>query len=55
MNLLTWNIISNLKVILLPITQEVIDGVGDIAKKYGTKSPLKFKDRKEEPIREDYD
>ena len=41
--LLTGNITSRCKVTPIPITQEVIDRVEALAKKYGIKSPPKFK------------
>ena len=55
MNLLTGYMISHCKVIPIPITQEVIDRVESQAKKYGIKSPLNFKDRKEGTICEHND
>ena len=55
MNLLTGKIITRCKVIPIQITQEVIYIVENIAKKDGTKSLLKSKDRKEGTISEDDD
>ena len=43
MNLLTGKIISCRNVDPFTITQEVVDGVEALAKKYGIKSLLKFK------------
>ena len=55
MNLLTGKMISRCNVIPITITQEVIDRVEALAKTYGLKSLLKFKDRKEGTIREEDD
>ena len=47
MTLLTGKIISCCKVITIKITQEVIDIVEALSKKYGIKYLLKLKDHKE--------
>ena len=47
MTLLTGKIISCCKVITIPITQEVIDTVEALSKKYGIRLALKFKVGKE--------
>ena len=55
MNLLTGKINFCRKVNTITITQEVIDRVEAIYKKYGNKYPLKFKDHKEVTICKDDD
>ena len=55
MDLLIGNIISRFKVTPIPITQEVINTVEAISKKYDIKYPLKFKYRKQETISEEDD
>ena len=52
MKKLTVNIISCCEVISITITQEFIERVESLSKKYGIKYPLKFKYRKEGTIRE---
>ena len=55
MNLLTGKIVSHCKVIQITINKEVINIVEAISKKYGIKSPRKFKDCKEGTILKDDD
>ena len=55
MNLLTVRVIFCCKVNPLPITQEVINWVEDIANKYGIEYLLKFQNCKEGTVCEDYD
>ena len=54
-NLLTGNIISFCRVIPIPITQEGIDRVESLSKKYGIQYLLKLKVRKEVTISKDDD
>ena len=53
MNLLIEHIISCCKVTPITIFQKVVDRDEGIAKKYGIKYPMKFKDHKEVTICED--
>ena len=54
MDLLTGRVISCQEVTPITITQEDIDIVLDLSKKYGTRSSMKFNDCKEGTDREDY-
>ena len=55
MNSLTGKVISRRKDTWILITQEFIDRVKALTKKYGIKPPPIFKDRKERTIRKDDD